>query len=278
MRAIPGVVQDSAGGIHLNGGAEEQVLYTLDGFELNDPLSGRFESRLSVEAVRTMEVSEPKPGGVRQGGGGHAGNQDRDRRRPFRYTGTNFIPGLENRKGFGYRRMDAEIRILGAAAARPRVVLRQRGGAVRPARGPGTPQRPGPEHELAGEQPASEPVQSHAVEHLYTGFLTNFWIAPRKWVGGARSDRNHHRPQDAPVVPSTSRTKSTSTAGRYSRSATRPPHVRARDPAGALPAGRYRPMAEPETPSSTPRAKPAATSSWRICSRLPFSALGAATK
>jgi hypothetical protein len=45
MRLMPGTVQDSIGGIHVNGGTEEQVLYTLDGFTINDPLTGRFQSR-----------------------------------------------------------------------------------------------------------------------------------------------------------------------------------------------------------------------------------------
>ncbi|MGB9605737.1 MAG: TonB-dependent receptor domain-containing protein, partial [Bryobacteraceae bacterium] len=57
MRALPGVVQDNRGGLHLSGAPEEQTYYTLDGFQLNDPLSGRLEARLSVDSVRALEVS-----------------------------------------------------------------------------------------------------------------------------------------------------------------------------------------------------------------------------
>jgi outer membrane receptor protein involved in Fe transport len=56
LRILPGVIQDSRGGIHINGGTEEQTLYTLDGFTVNDPLTGRLESRVSVEAVQSVEV------------------------------------------------------------------------------------------------------------------------------------------------------------------------------------------------------------------------------
>jgi len=47
LRLIPGIVQDTRGGVHLDGGAEDQAIYTLDGFNISDPLTGRFETRLS---------------------------------------------------------------------------------------------------------------------------------------------------------------------------------------------------------------------------------------
>lgn len=100
MRAMPGLTQDARGGIHLNGAPEEQVYYTLDGFQINDPLSGRFESRLSVDSVRSMEISSGAlPAEYGKGAAGAlairtAGGDDR-----LRYSATNFIPGVENRKG-----------------------------------------------------------------------------------------------------------------------------------------------------------------------------------
>ncbi|MBL8290334.1 MAG: carboxypeptidase regulatory-like domain-containing protein, partial [Bryobacterales bacterium] len=41
LRVIPGVVRDNRGGLHINGGAEDQVMYTLNGFNVTDPLTGR---------------------------------------------------------------------------------------------------------------------------------------------------------------------------------------------------------------------------------------------
>jgi len=80
MRLIPNVVTDPAGGIHINGGAENQVLYTLDGFNITDPLTGRFETRMSVEAVRSIQVVRRSSGGVRQGLGRHRGRENANRR------------------------------------------------------------------------------------------------------------------------------------------------------------------------------------------------------
>jgi hypothetical protein len=100
LRIIPGVVQDSRGGIHMNGASEEQTLYTLDGFTVNDPLTGRLESRVSVEAVQSVEALSGSL--AAEYGKGSAGVlaintvSGADQRR---YTATNFLPGIENRKG-----------------------------------------------------------------------------------------------------------------------------------------------------------------------------------
>ncbi|MGE5486440.1 MAG: carboxypeptidase regulatory-like domain-containing protein [bacterium] len=99
MRIIPGVTQDNRGGIHLNGGGEDQVLYTLDGFQINDPLTGRFESRMSMEAVRSMEATSLNPAEFGKGPAGTLAIKTSAGDDRFRYSGTNFIPGVETRKG-----------------------------------------------------------------------------------------------------------------------------------------------------------------------------------
>ena len=99
MRAVPGVVQDSRGDVHLNGGAEEQTLYTLDGFQVNDPVTGRFESRIGVEAVRSLDVTGWNPAETGKGPAGQLAIRTTTGDNQFRYSATNFVPGLENRKG-----------------------------------------------------------------------------------------------------------------------------------------------------------------------------------
>ena len=100
LRIIPGVVRDNRGGVHVNGGGEEQVMYTLNGFNITDPLTGRFDSRLSVESVQAVEISSGNM--AAEYGRGSAGtmairtNTGDDK---LRYTATNFVPGVENRKG-----------------------------------------------------------------------------------------------------------------------------------------------------------------------------------
>lgn len=101
VRMVPGVVRDNRGGIHVNGSAEDQVLYTLDGFNLNDPLTGRLETRLSVESVQAVEIASghlPAEYGKGSGGTLAVHTQAGDNR--LRYSATNFVPGLENRKGW----------------------------------------------------------------------------------------------------------------------------------------------------------------------------------
>jgi hypothetical protein len=101
LRAVPGVVRDNRGGLHVNGAAEDQVLYTLNGFNLNDPLTGRFESRLSVESVENIEVSTGNlPAEYGKGSGGVLAVRTQTGGDNFRFTATNFVPGVENRKGW----------------------------------------------------------------------------------------------------------------------------------------------------------------------------------
>jgi len=100
MRLIPGVVQDSRGGIHVDGGLEEQVFYTLDGFTINDPLTGRFESRLSVDSIRSLELNAGNlPAEYGKGSAGTLALKTDTGDDKFRYLGTNFLPGLENHNG-----------------------------------------------------------------------------------------------------------------------------------------------------------------------------------
>lgn len=97
---MPGVVSDPAGGLHFEGGAENQTLYTLEGFNISDPLTGKFNSRLSVDAVRSLDYQggrySPEFG---KGSAGvlaiHTGTGDD----VLRYSATNFIPGVDTRSG-----------------------------------------------------------------------------------------------------------------------------------------------------------------------------------
>jgi hypothetical protein len=57
MKLMPGVVQDARGGLHFSGSEENQVLYTLDGFNVSDPVNGGFATRLST--VRRRPAFSP---------------------------------------------------------------------------------------------------------------------------------------------------------------------------------------------------------------------------
>ncbi|MBI3208003.1 MAG: TonB-dependent receptor [Candidatus Solibacter usitatus] len=101
LRAVPGVVRDARGGLHVNGSSEEQVQFNLNGFNLNDPLTGRFSSRLSVESVENVELTSGNPAAeIGKGAGGLLAIQTHTGDDKIRYSATNFFPGVENRKGW----------------------------------------------------------------------------------------------------------------------------------------------------------------------------------
>ena len=98
----------------MDGGAEDQAIYTLDGFNISDPLTGRFETRLSVESVRAIEVStgrfSPEFG---KGSAGAVAIKTVMGDDKFRYSATNFVPGFETRKGLQFGSWTPRLEISG---------------------------------------------------------------------------------------------------------------------------------------------------------------------
>src|SRR6185503_7592773 len=97
---IPGVVQDPAGQLHLNGSATSEILSQMDGFNISHPVDGTLELRLSADAVRSAEVQGSRYSAeYGKGSGGvlslTTGMGD-DR---YRFSATNFVPSLQHRKG-----------------------------------------------------------------------------------------------------------------------------------------------------------------------------------
>ncbi|MBI3694211.1 MAG: TonB-dependent receptor [Acidobacteria bacterium] len=97
---LPGVVRDSTGGLHFQGGSAEQTYWTLDGFNITDPLTGQLDTRVSVDGVRAIDFTSGRYSA--ENGKGSAGAVDirtamgDDRWRP---NATNFFPGIESHKG-----------------------------------------------------------------------------------------------------------------------------------------------------------------------------------
>jgi hypothetical protein len=100
LRMIPGVVQDSGGGIHLFVGSEDQAQYSFEGFQLNDPLTGQFDARMSLESVQSVDV-QASPAGADMGRGA-AGTMMLHARTggdEFKYSATNVFPGVDIGQG-----------------------------------------------------------------------------------------------------------------------------------------------------------------------------------
>jgi hypothetical protein len=97
---LPGVVKDNAGRIHVNGGDENQTYYTLDGFNIANPVSGVLDNRLSVDAIRAIQVETSRYSA--EYGKGSAGVmaletfQGDDH---YRFMATNFLPSFETQEG-----------------------------------------------------------------------------------------------------------------------------------------------------------------------------------
>lgn len=95
-----GVVQDTAGHLHFNGGDSNQANYTLDGFNMSDPVTGRLETRINLESIQSMDLENSRYSA--DNGRGSSGVLDLKTRMGddrFRFGGTNFIPGVTSDNG-----------------------------------------------------------------------------------------------------------------------------------------------------------------------------------
>ncbi|MCU1261426.1 MAG: hypothetical protein JWO80_4311 [Bryobacterales bacterium] len=100
LKLMPGVIQDPSGAVHFHGGAEYQTQYLLDGFDISDPIGGRFTTPLAVEGVRSVDLisgrESPQYG---RGSAGTLAVNPENGTDVFHFTATNFIPGLSTRRG-----------------------------------------------------------------------------------------------------------------------------------------------------------------------------------
>jgi hypothetical protein len=100
LPAIPGVVKDNRGVVHVAGARDEDTVVMLDGFQLNDPATGAFGGRLNIDAVRTVDVATGRYGAeyVNAGAGVLALETDSGDDR-WRFGTTNFLPAFEVDRG-----------------------------------------------------------------------------------------------------------------------------------------------------------------------------------
>jgi len=100
MTLIPGQVEDSTGGLHFDGGRENQTNFLLDGFNVSDPLTGQLDVNVSVEAVSTLDYMSgrysPEFG---QGSAGTLQIKTQTGDDQLRYSATNFLPGVTTQQG-----------------------------------------------------------------------------------------------------------------------------------------------------------------------------------
>ncbi len=103
MHLLPGVIEDAGGGLHFDGSSENQVLYTLNEFNITDPVSGHFQTLVAVEGIRSLDYSSgrysPQLGNGSAGAVAISTESGTDK---MHYTATNFIPGLDFNQGIRF--------------------------------------------------------------------------------------------------------------------------------------------------------------------------------
>jgi hypothetical protein len=98
--AMPQVLMDNSGQLHIAGANNTEVQYLLDGVEVGDPASNGLTSRMIVEAVRNAEIQTGRFGAAYAHPGGAILNYDtREGDDRWRFNATDFIPGINVQEG-----------------------------------------------------------------------------------------------------------------------------------------------------------------------------------
>jgi hypothetical protein len=180
MRVMPGIVQDQQDGIHVNGAAENQVQYTLNGFNITDPLTGTFQSRLSVEAVQSMSVlSGTIPAEYGKGAAGIFAVETKRGDDRFRYSATNFFPGVEYRKSLIVGSWNPRFNFSGPI--RKGKIWFSDNFAAQYSQDVVKELPPGQDRNTSWRLSNSFRTQVNLTPSniLHSGFLMNYWIAPK---------------------------------------------------------------------------------------------------
>jgi hypothetical protein len=111
---MPGVVKDNAGRIHVNGGGENQAFYSLDGFNITNPVSGILENRISIDAIRSVRVEASRFSA--EHGKGSTGAMLLETKvgdDHFRFSSTNFVPSFEIHDGLAISNWNPRVTFSG---------------------------------------------------------------------------------------------------------------------------------------------------------------------
>ena len=100
LTAMPQVVQDNFGGLHIAGARSGETQYLLDGFEIGDPINNALGARFNVDATRTADVQTGRIGaGYAHSGANVLSLETPDGDDKWRFGTTNPIPGIDIQQG-----------------------------------------------------------------------------------------------------------------------------------------------------------------------------------
>jgi hypothetical protein len=112
-----GVLQDQNGELHVNGGGFNQTSYTLNGFNIADPVTGRLEARINTETIQSADL-ETSRFSV-ESGRGSAGVLDLKTRMGddhWRLGVTNFVPSVSIDSGLHLSKWTPRAQVSGPIA------------------------------------------------------------------------------------------------------------------------------------------------------------------
>jgi len=100
LTALPQVVVDNVGGLHIAGARSGETQYLLDGFEIGDPVNNTLSARFNVDATRAAEVQTGRIGaGYAHSGASVLNLETPDGDDKWRFGTTNPIPGINIQHG-----------------------------------------------------------------------------------------------------------------------------------------------------------------------------------
>jgi hypothetical protein len=103
LQFFPGVIRDIGGQIHVAGGTQQQTQDYLDGFEVSQPGGGGLAIRMNPDSLRKITIESSRYSTqFGKGSGGLATFDTLDGSNKFHVSATDFIPTLQNVKGYRF--------------------------------------------------------------------------------------------------------------------------------------------------------------------------------
>src|SRR5256885_8102978 len=100
LTAMPEVVRDNQGSLHVAGARSGETQYLLNGFEIGDPINNTLTARFNVDATRAAEVQTSRIGAAYAHSGASVLNLETpDGDDKWRVGTTNPIPGIDIQHG-----------------------------------------------------------------------------------------------------------------------------------------------------------------------------------
>ena len=114
LQLLNGVVADNSGRFHFNGAAANQTNYTLDGFNISNPVTGLLDTRVNIDTVQSMEVLDSRYSADNgRGSGGVLNLTTKIGDDHWRFIGTNFIPSVATDHGLHINKVTPRLDLSG---------------------------------------------------------------------------------------------------------------------------------------------------------------------